>query len=217
MKTSTLFNLSFGALLTITTLQCSDNMSGNGNASTQQQDNMEQIIAAIPADDLSNSELESLLFMIEEEKVARDSYVFLGNKFGGNVFLNIQKSEQTHMDAIGYLFDRYELTKPSTLTSYGTFENKDLQVLYDDLTAFGVQSWVDALTVGAMIEEVDILDLQRIVQNDIDNADLAAVYANLISGSKNHLRAFVKNLKNQGIIYSPHYLTKIDYDLIING
>jgi len=217
MKTSALFNLSIGALLTFTSLQCSDNTTRNETGNSQQQENMEQIIAAIPADDLSDAEYNSLLFMIEEEKVARDSYVFFGNKYGGNVFLNIQKSEQTHMDAIGYLLERYEISEPSTLTTYGEFENAELQTLYDDLTGVGSVSWVDALKIGALIEEVDILDLQRIVENDVDNADLAAVYANLISGSKNHLKAFVKNLKNQGVTYIPQLMTQTDFNLIING
>lgn len=217
MKTSIIFNLSIGVVLTFSTIQCSENMAGNDNNKAQQQDNMEQIIAAIPADDLSEAEYSSLLFMIEEEKVARDSYVFFGTKYGENIFLNIQKSEQTHMDAIAYLFERYEISKPSTLTINGEFENEELQKLYDDLTQIGSKSWVEALKIGALIEEVDIIDLQRIVANDVDNADLAAVYANLINGSKNHLQAFVKNLKNQGVTYVPQLLTQVEYDSIING
>ena len=89
-----------------------------------------------------------------------------------------------------------------------------MQKLYDDLTQIGSKSWVEALKIGALIEEVDIIDLQRIVANDVDNADLAAVYANLIKGSKNHLQAFVKNLKNQGVTYVPQLLTQVEYDLI---
>jgi hypothetical protein len=178
---------------------------------------MEEIIGAIPADSLSDTERASLLFMIEEEKVARDAYVLFSSKFGGNVFANIQKSEQTHMDAVGYLLDRYEMSKPSTLSTFGTFENADLQALYDALTEQGSASWVEALKVGAAIEEVDIMDLKRIVAEDIDNADLAAVYANLIKGSENHLRAFVKNLNKQGVSYSPQFLSEADYQAIING
>jgi hypothetical protein len=178
---------------------------------------MEEIISAIPADSLSDTERASLLFMIEEEKVARDSYVLFSSKFGGNVFANIQKSEQSHIDAVAYLLNRYDMSLPQTLSTFGTFENPDLQALYDALTEKGSTSWVEALKVGAAIEEVDIMDLKRIVAEDIDNADLVAVFANLIKGSENHLRAFVKNLSKQGVSYTPQYLSEADYRAIING
>ena len=73
---------------------------------------------------------------------------------------------------------------------------------------------VDALKVGATIEEVDIVDLQKHLKEN-DNEDIALVYDNLMRGSRNHLRAFVINLKARGITYSPQYLTQTEYNTII--
>ena len=45
------------------------------------------------------------------------------------------------------------------------------------------------LLVGALIEEVDINDIQKELDEHVDNQDIVFVYDNLINGSYNHLRA----------------------------
>ena len=54
----------------------------------------------IPTSTLEKTDQEALLFMLEEEKLARDTYIFLGDLWSINQFTNIQKSEQTHMNAV---------------------------------------------------------------------------------------------------------------------
>ncbi len=79
-------------------------------------------------------------------------------------------------------------------------------------------SYTEALKAGAAIEEVDIRDLQNMLnEDDINNQDIELVYSNLLKGSRNHLRSFVKVLKNQGITYVPQYLSQSEYDAIINS
>jgi hypothetical protein len=51
----------------------------------------------------------------------------------------------------------------------------------------------------ALIEKIDILDIQKKLDEQIDNKDITFFYANLLRGSRNHLRAFVKNLSRQGV------------------
>jgi hypothetical protein len=70
-------------------------------------------------------------------------------------------------------------------------------VLYDQLVAGGSVSLVEALKVGAAIEEIDIIDLQAALAL-VDNRDIRLVYENLLSGSRNHLQAFVRALQQQG-------------------
>ena len=41
------------------------------------------------------------------------------------------------------------------------------------------------------------------------------MYENLLKGSRNHLRAFVRTLERQGISYEPVYLEQEVYDVII--
>jgi len=167
-------------------------------------------------DTLSAVEIEGLLYMREEEKLAQDVYLTLYEKWGMRIFQNISGSEQTHMDAVKTLLDRYDLDDPAAGLVVGVFTNATLQELYDQLIDEGSQSLADALRVGATIEEIDILDLEeRIAQTD--NRDIQLVYENLMRGSRNHLRAFVSTLERQaGEIYQPQYLSQTAYDVIVN-
>ena len=88
-----------------------------------------------------------------------------------------------------------------------------LQALYDQLVAGGSVSLVEALKVGAAIEEIDIIDLQAALAL-VDNRDIRLVYENLLSGSRNHLQAFVRALQQQGVVYTPQYLAPADYAAI---
>ncbi len=62
---------------------------------------------------LTAAEEEGLLFMREEEKLARDVYLVLFDKWGLRVFENIAESEQRHMDAVLYLLGKYGLDDPA--------------------------------------------------------------------------------------------------------
>lgn len=165
--------------------------------------------------ELSQAEIDGLIFMREEEKLAKDVYLFLGDLWDSQVFLNIAKSEETHTEAVRTLLDRYGIEDPASSAEMGEFTNPDLQALYDQLTAQGSQSLGDALIVGAVIEEIDILDLDEYIAQT-DNQDIILVYENLLKGSRNHLRAFVKNIANQtGEVYTPQYMTQEEYDDIV--
>ncbi len=54
-------------------------------------------IAQVSAATLPAATKASLIFMVEEEKLARDVYSTLYAKTGLNQFKNINKAEQTHM------------------------------------------------------------------------------------------------------------------------
>jgi hypothetical protein len=172
-------------------------------------------LQAIAPSDLSEAEAAGLLFMIEEEKLARDVYTELFAAWGLPTFQNIASSEQVHMDSIKLLLDRYSLTDPAMPA--GQYSNAGLQQLHDDLIARGSQSAPEALKVGGLIEETDIADLQERL-DQTDNADIQLVYSNLLNGSYNHLRAFASALSNQTAeVYAPQILTAEQYQTIIAG
>jgi len=175
---------------------------------------MQDELAKLALEPLSPEEAAGLAYMREEEKLARDVYTAMYTKWNLRPFTNIARSEQQHMDAVLSLVTRYELTDPVGSDGPGVFKNADLAKLYTDLMAKASTSASDALTVGATIEEVDIVDLQKHLK-ETDNADITLVYDNLMRGSRNHLRAFVKNLSAQGITYAPQYLTEAEYKAII--
>jgi hypothetical protein len=162
--------------------------------------------------DLSAEEREGLLFMWQEEKLARDVYQELYGTWNLPVFRNIAQSEQQHMESVDMLLDAYGLEKAGT-DEAGVYGDKELNRLYADLTARGKTSVVESLKVGALIEDLDIHDLQQNLELT-DNDDIRILYQNLMKGSRNHLRAFLRQLDREGIEYearyiSPEYLKKI--------
>lgn len=171
---------------------------------------------ALPNQEISPEEQASLQFMREEEKLAHDVYIKLYDLWAIQAFDHIAASEQTHTDAVLLLLQKYGLTDPADGQAVGTFVNVDLQKLYQDLIAEGSASAIAALRVGALVEEVDIRDIQ-VALNTIDNQDIIWVYQNLMKGSRNHLRAFVRNLDLRGITYVPQVLSQEAFDEIINS
>jgi hypothetical protein len=142
---------------------------------------------------LTQAEIDGLLFMREEEKLARDSYLTLYNKWHLPIFSKIASSEVMHMTRVKDLLDRYVLPDPAAGKAIGEFTNPILQQLYNDLMTQGNRSSTEALKVGATIEEVDIKDLKN-YSAATNKTDILQVYTNLMSASYNHLSAFNSQL-----------------------
>lgn len=164
---------------------------------------------------LTDNEKADLLFLREEEKLARDVYLFSSAKYGTQIFANISWSEQKHMDEVLTLLTKYDIPDPASKDT-GVFNNVVLQQLYVDLTSKSNNSLADALEVGATIEDLDIRDIRLNVLRT-DNADLLNVYDKLQCGSRNHMRAYYTQLSNEGITYKPQYLTQKELDEILAG
>ncbi len=164
---------------------------------------------------LSEEETAGLLWMREEEKLARDVYLALYDLWGQPTFKNIANSEQTHMNMVLDLLEGYGITDPAGVQ--GKFTNPDLQAFHDQMVEQGSRSVADALKVGAAIEEIDIADLrERTAQTD--EAAIKTVYASLESGSENHLRAFTSTLtRRTGEVYQPQYLSANEYQTIVDA
>lgn len=184
-------------------------------ATSMQQEALEAELADLPTNDLTDEEIDGLKYMREEEKLAHDLYSELGSEFGYRVFENIAASEQTHTDAVALLLEKYNIPDPVT-GEPGSFSNSDLQSLYDSLLETGMQSAEAALKVGAEVEEVDIVDIQERA-DATDEGAITLVYDNLILGSRNHLRAFVRVLEREGGSYSPRHLSQSEYNEIISS
>lgn len=164
---------------------------------------------------LTDQEETDLLFLREEEKLARDVYLYAFDKYGSNIFKNISNSEQSHMDQVLVLINQYELSDPAS-NDRGVFSDSVLQGLYTDLTDQCDVSLVDAFKVGATIEDLDIKDIVHFESNTI-KTDLLDMYAVLVCGSRNHMRGFTNQLTSNGVVYIPQFISQAEYDAIING
>ncbi len=172
-------------------------------------------LSTLPIEALSAEEAASLQFMREEEKLAHDVYALAYSLWQQRIFDNIASSESTHTAAVELLLDRYEVPDLATGVP-GVFTNPDLQAAYDVFDARVRLSLIDALLVGAEIEDLDIKDIEE-AKADIDNADILTVYDHLLAGSRNHMRAYVRLLTARGMTYTPQFISQALFDAIIAG
>ncbi len=165
---------------------------------------------------VSDIEAADMAYMREEEKLARDSYKNLGEEWGLVIFSNISRSEQRHMDALEVLLDKFGIEDPIIDESdVGNFADSDLQDLFDELMISGMETEMGALKVGAAIEETDILDIEEALERTEDQ-DIISTYENLLCGSRNHLRAFVRQIEFSGEIYAPVLMTDENFDAVVD-
>lgn len=187
----------------------------NSYAETDPPTEVCDLINQLPTEPLSAAEKEALLLMREEEKLARDVYLHLEEKWEHKTFTNISSAEQRHMDAIACLLAKYELDDPIVDLKQGSFKNTELQTLYNNLITKGEENLEAALRVGATIEDLDLYDLKQ-TMSSIDNQDLMMIFLDLERGSRNHMRAFTKHLGQLDATYEPVHITAEAYQDIIS-
>ena len=164
--------------------------------------NMQPILNTALVPVLSDIDVERLMYGQQEERLARDVYLTLFQQYGLQVFSNIARSENHHVDLIGNLLRKYNIEQTE---GYGK-----LQSTYDKLIQKGSQSLQDAIEVGIAIEILDIKDLDKTL-SETDNQDIKAVYGTLRQGSIRHLAAFVRNLQQNG------FTTKLSWKEFISS
>ncbi|MEQ1531999.1 MAG: DUF2202 domain-containing protein [Sideroxydans sp.] len=169
---------------------------------------------------LVGSEQATMLFVREEEKMARDVYITLYNQWADPSFYNIAtKSEQKHMDSVKAMLDNLGIADPVVSDATGAFTHTAIAGLYSQLLTRGAVSLNEALAVGAYIEEYDIVDVQK-AKNEIiagsNQLPIIQTYDNLICGSRNHLRSFVGSIQAGGTAYTAQIITQAEVDAIVN-
>ena len=147
--------------------------------------------------ELTDAETAAILFMREEEKVARDVYLEFAQLYDCPIFANIAAAEQRHMDAVGMLILKYGLDDPVTDDTPGAFATPEFTELFNAYVDTGKVSLLDALKVGLEIEEMDIEDLEQAL-TEVQAGDVEWVFENLLRGSYNHLRAFSRAVATGG-------------------
>ena len=176
-------------ILAIIFSSCSEQPSSPESSSINEMN--KNIISTL--NEISPEEADGLIFMRQEEKVARDVYTTLGQTWNSNVFQKIKLSEQKHMDAIKVLLTRYNIIDPVTNDEVGVFDNPEFQQIFDNFVLQGQQSLNDAFITGKTIEEQDIEALENQL-SFVDNPDIIIVYTNLKSASEKHLITFTNHI-----------------------
>lgn len=164
----------------------------------------------------TNEEKTGLLYTLQEEKAAFDFYTEMFSKYNQKVFENVLNAEKVHQEHVMNLLNELNIDPSGYSQSAGEFSIKDVKDIYDLLMKTGGFSLTDALLASARYEEKDISDLRNF-SSKAENERIKSLYDCLDKASQNHLRAFVRNLKREGINYKPSILNADDYDLIISN
>jgi len=164
---------------------------------------------------LTKTETTDLTFLYEEEKLAYDVYSYAATKYDLPVFKNILDAEQRHRNKVKNILEQAGIKNHQTF-EMGTFKNTELQALYNKLIKQVDMSLVDALKVGATIEDLDIFDVQKLKKRT-DNKKILAMYSVLVCGSENHMRAFTKQLKKHNASYVAQYISEKEYKKILRS
>ncbi len=163
---------------------------------------------------LTDSDKNALLFMLEEEKLARDTYTYLWEVWQINPFTNIKSSEQSHMDAIAQVLTSYGIQY--TILPAGQFADSLLLNFYNQFVTSGSINSSNALQIGATIEDLDISDLEEYTAQST-NETVINVFNSLECGSRNHLRSFVSSIVSAGGSYTPQFISQDYYGIIISS
>lgn len=156
------------------------------------------------------------LYMLEEERLAMEVYQAFFEKWEHHTFQNIAQAEGRHLEKVKNLLSELNpgLDLSSDDTNRGVYKNVDLQNLYNDLVKRGSISLLNALKVGAEIEEMNINDLEASIS--LSETEVAkTTYEKLLNASYNHLRSFVRNIEKSGESYNPVLLDQEKFESII--
>lgn len=171
-------------------------------------------VAAYATGELSEQEINDIIHMRQEEKLARDIYRTLGETYPINQFKNIPLSEQKHTDAMELLLERYNIEDPiKDETIIWTYKDEKFITLFNELTQQWKNSLIDALRVWAMVEDINMAKLLEVIKNT-DNKDIQFVYESVLAQSHNHMIAFVNWLRKEWSIYTPTYISQEYFDTI---
>lgn len=184
---------------------------------TANQSNVVLVLNSLPVYPLTAEQQDSLYYMWNEEKLAKDLYLALNAVYPANALYNIAtNSESQHVNSMEGLLNKYQLTQnvinaynqanptqvPITQLSEipaGVFTVPSLQTLYNTLYQEGIISANAALQAGCKVEVTDVTDLNQDIIDAGNAKDLVTFFEILRAGSYNHYWSFDNALKKAGV------------------
>lgn len=137
-------------------------------------------IDSLPKEDLSEDEVKAMTEALMDEYKARDFYTLVIEKFGEvDPFVNIKRAEETHIDALKKLFEKYGLQVP-----------EDSMMDEAEKLMENVEKLEDACKIGVQAE-IENKEMYDRLFKMVNNQDIERVFTSLRDASQNqHLPAF---------------------------
>ena len=158
---------------------------------------------------LSEKEIITITQLIGKEKIAKEVYENFYEQYQNNLFGNIAKRKQKHIEIWKNILEKQNIT---------VLENESLEEtenLKNQLISEGTDE-ISALKTVLKIEELNINDIYLVRRNSGKSAIREA--ANGIEcGTKNHLFVYYRALKEKNSDYKNQFLTGKQFKNIVNG
>ena len=164
--------------------------------------------------DIKNDK-ELFLKLYQEEKLAYDLYGEFYERWSLSVFNKVQQREAKHVWCVERIMDNYGFDY-NTNTNAGSYPDRDIQKIYDDLTVKGCISDLAALEAAAYIKEKHISQLRERIRYQEDEYIVKVIFL-MEKAAQSHLRAFVKSIRLSGSDYNPVFLTDDEFSNIMDS
>ncbi len=146
---------------------------------------------------LSPREIDDMNYLIENEKLLRDYFNVMYNKYNLSLFQNVAKSEQSHLNFLAVKFLRYDLKNPTEEKPAGEYVNPELQQTYDIMIAKGETNIYAALLAGSSKVKEDVEDIPLMIDQFEGNADIVLIFSNILIESQKNREVLEQELKVQ--------------------
>lgn len=153
------------------------------------------------------------LKLYQEEKMVYDLLGEFHERWSLSVFYSVQQREARHVWCVERIMDNYGYNY-KTNSNTGSYQDKEIQKIYDELTVKGCISDLAALETAAFIKEKYIYQLRQRIRYQEDGYVVKVIFL-MESAAQSHLRAFVKSIKLSGSEYTPQFFTDEEFSSIL--
>lgn len=154
---------------------------------------------------ISTDEQKALVQIFEQEKLARDVYSQIGEKFGIKILKNAAIGKQKQMSLI---LDFMTLNQVAVAfdDAQGVFKSPELRENYSAFLTEGLGSLNNAFRVGAKMEDYNIYHIDKILATQT-TGKLVLLLSKLSCSAGNELKTQVNMLVGNGEMFMPDYIS----------
>lgn len=163
---------------------------------------------------LTECEIEGIVLVREERKLASDLFSELYDTWDFEIFKLISQSEQTYMDEIKELIDKFNIEDPVKDNSRGIFTSPYIKKLYSNLVEKGNKSAYESVRIAATLEDLSIKDLNDLLELSTKK-EIITLYNSLRMASIGYIRAISKELKKYDRRYQAQFLSNEELRAIL--
>ncbi len=158
---------------------------------------------------LTEKEITSITQLIGKEKIAKEVYENFYQQYQNNIFGNIAKRKQKHIDIWKGILSKQNIY---------VYENEvvtETENLKNQLISEGTDE-ISALKTALKIEELNINDIYLVRKNS-GKSTIREAANGIECGTRNHLFVYYRALKEKNGDYKNQFLTGKQFKNIVNG